>query len=58
LSQRTFDDYKTITDRIVEAFGLHRLVEDLRPENFEQLRARMAKGSGLSPWRTPSPGSG
>jgi integrase len=43
LTRRTFDDYQQVTDRIIEAFGRERLVEDLRPEDFEQLRARLAK---------------
>jgi hypothetical protein len=46
LAQRTWDDYKDATDQIVEAFGKDRLVEDLRPEDFEQLRARLARGVG------------
>jgi integrase len=38
---RTFAVYKTVTDRIVKEFGKERLVEDLRPEDFEQLRAKL-----------------
>lgn len=45
LTQRTWDDYKRVTDKIVEAIG-YRLVEDLRPEDFELLRIRLAKGNG------------
>jgi hypothetical protein len=46
LSPRTFADYKAVTDRIIETFGRERLVEDLRPEDFEKLRARLAKTRG------------
>jgi hypothetical protein len=46
LKQRTFDDYKAVTDRLIEAFGRERLIEDLRPDDFEQLRAKLAKGWG------------
>jgi integrase len=46
LTQRTWDDYKAVTDRLIKEFGRDRLVEDLRPEDFEQLRARLAKGIG------------
>jgi integrase len=46
LKQRTFDEYRSATDRIVQAFGKDWLVEDLRPDDFEQLRARLAKGWG------------
>jgi integrase len=44
---RTFDEYKVTCDRIIEAFGKGRLVENLRPEDFELLRSRfVAKGWG------------
>jgi integrase len=46
LTQRTFDDYKAACDRIVQAFGKKRLVEDLRPDDFEQLRAKLARTWG------------
>jgi integrase len=46
LKQRTFDEYQAATDRIIEAFGRDRLVEDLRPDDFEKLRAKLAKGWG------------
>jgi integrase len=41
LSPRTRADYGTTCDRVIEAFGKDRLVEDLRPEDFEQLRRRL-----------------
>lgn len=44
LSQRSLDDYTATTDKIVEAFGKARLVEELDPEDFRKLRARLAKG--------------
>lgn len=44
LSPRTFADYKRATDRIIEEFGRHRLVSDLRSDDFQQLRAKLAKG--------------
>jgi integrase len=46
MKQRTLDEYESVTDRIIEAFGRERAVEDLRPEDFEQLRARLAPGWG------------
>jgi len=46
LAQRTLLDYKDATDRLVEGFGAHRLVEDLRPDDFASLRVRLAKGVG------------
>jgi integrase len=46
LKQRTFDDYKAVCERIVRRFGRERLVEDLRPEDFEALRAKIAKTWG------------
>src|SRR5436190_13776319 len=46
LSQRTWDDYHQVCERLLDGFGRNRLVEDLRPDDFEQLRARLAKGIG------------
>jgi hypothetical protein len=46
LTVRSFADYKLTTDRISEAFGLTRLVADLGTEDFERLRAEMAKTLG------------
>jgi integrase len=45
---RTFGDYKVTCDRVGETFGLTRLVDDLRPEDFELLRSRLAKTFGPS----------
>ena len=46
LSPRTFREYREATDLIVLAFGKQRLVEDVRPEDFESLRAEMGKRWG------------
>jgi integrase len=46
LSPRTFRDYKDMTDRIVAMFGLTRLVDDLAADDFEQLRAVIARTRG------------
>lgn len=46
LSPRTRLDYKTACDSIIEAFGRNRPVEDLRPEDFERLRAQLARRYG------------
>ena len=39
----TFLDYHTTCKRIVQAFGPSRLAEDLASEDFEKLRADLAK---------------
>ena len=44
--QRTINDYKIITDRIVAFFGKNRRVNDLRPSDFSSLRADLAKTWG------------
>ena len=44
LSQRMFNDYFGICERILDEFGRNRLVSDLRSEDFEKLRAKFAKG--------------
>jgi integrase len=46
ITPRSFDDYKASCERIREAFGLNRRLDDLRPEDFEQLRAKLAKTRG------------
>jgi len=43
LSRRTFSDYKHTTDRLIAVFGNSRLVESLRPEDFENLRQKISK---------------
>src|SRR5262249_41214631 len=47
LSPRTFNDYAAVCQLLVKQFGRGRLVEDLRPDDFEQLKAALAKRWGL-----------
>jgi hypothetical protein len=44
LSIVSFQDYYATCTRIVNAFGITRLVADLDASDFERLRASMAKG--------------
>lgn len=46
MTQRTWNEYKLTTDRVVEQFGKHRLVADLATQDFEGLRASFAKTRG------------
>jgi integrase len=46
LSQLTWNDYKAACVLIVHGFGKNRLVDDLRPDDFEPLRAKLAKKWG------------
>src|SRR5262249_2428272 len=46
LSARTWADNKEACDLLVEQFGRARLVSDLRPDDFNRLRARMAQRWG------------
>jgi len=46
LTFRSFDDYTGTCQRIIKAFGKGRLVSDLRPDDFEKLRAVMARNWG------------
>ena len=46
LAQRTFHDYYATCETIVSAFGKTRLVNDVASEDFESLRANLAKGRG------------
>ena len=46
LSSWTFRDYHAVCKRLVNAFGRDRLVSDLRSEDFERLRADLAKRFG------------
>src|SRR5262249_28563193 len=46
LSPRTKTDYKEACDQIVAGFGKRRLLADLAPDDFEELRERMAKKWG------------
>ncbi len=46
LSPRTFAGYHATCLRVAEAFGPTRAVADLRPEDFETLRATLSRGRG------------
>jgi integrase len=46
LSNRTWDDYKAVSDLTVRCFGKRRLVSNLRPDDFAALRTRMARKWG------------
>ncbi len=48
LSHAMWRDYKRVCERIIEVFGRHREVADLRPEDFERIRAAVAKRPGKS----------
>lgn len=43
LSVRTYADYFSTCKRLVDLFGMDRLVDDLRPEDFDKLRANIGK---------------
>jgi integrase len=47
ITPRTFDDYRSTTDRIVAAFGERRLVSDLAVADFDKLRSELAKTLGV-----------
>lgn len=46
LSPRTYADYESTTDIMVDHFGKWRAVEDLQPSEFMLLRAKLAKRYG------------
>ena len=46
LSPRSFAEYKVATDLIVSTFGKRWIVSDLLPDDFQTLRAAMAKKWG------------
>jgi integrase len=46
LKQRSWAEYKEVTDLLVKQFGKGRLVDDLGPEDFAALRGKMAKRWG------------
>src|SRR5687768_3487969 len=43
ITARTFADYYAVCERIKSAFGVSRLVSDLRPEDFEKLRGDLSR---------------
>ena len=46
ISYRSFLDYKQTAERMVKVFGPNRLVSDLSPDDFQRLRADLAKTCG------------
>ncbi len=46
LAKRTFHEYYKTCDRLIATFGSNRLVEDLASDDFEKLRADVAKTWG------------
>lgn len=47
LSNRSWADYKRTGEMLVASLGRHTSVESLTPNDFTQLRAKLAKGKGL-----------
>ncbi len=47
LKQRTWDEYHATCERLIKVFGKERLVADLVPDDFESLRANIAKKWGF-----------
>jgi len=46
LTKRSFDDYYRECEKTITVLGRHRMVEDLTPDDFERLRAELAKTLG------------
>lgn len=46
LSHAMWRDYKRVSERIIAELGRHRSVADLRPDDFERLRAAVSKQPG------------
>lgn len=46
LSERSFKDYHRCCERALKSFGSNRVVEDVRPEDFEKLRSEISKTYG------------
>ncbi|MFL5243158.1 MAG: tyrosine-type recombinase/integrase [Gemmataceae bacterium] len=46
ITARTFADYYACCERLVDHFGMDRLVDDIRAEDFEAYRAQLAKRFG------------
>jgi integrase len=46
LNERTWHDYDVVCRRVISVFGLERLVENVKPSDFERLRADFAKTHG------------
>ena len=47
LSQYSFSEYQRSTDAMMAFFGRDRRVDDLRPDDFERFRQKLAKGVGI-----------
>jgi integrase len=46
ISKRHWNNYRNTCDSIIERFGRDRVLDDLGPDDFEELRANFAKGVG------------
>ena len=46
LSERSFRDYDHTCEQLVEHFRRERRVDDLRPDDFERFRSKLAKRCG------------
>ena len=46
IGPRLFAEYRSTTDRIIDIFGKDRLVDDLKPTDFTELRTSIAKTCG------------
>src|SRR5262249_16067545 len=46
LSPRTWADYRSIMDMLVEGLGKHRAVADLDPQDFATLKSKLANRNG------------
>ncbi len=53
LTHRTYYDYRSVCKLIVKQFGKHRLVSDLRPDDFTDFRSKLEKGSKKGKDRGP-----
>jgi integrase len=47
ITQRTFEDYKISAIEVAKHLGKSAAVEQLRPDDFQKLRSKMAEGVGL-----------
>jgi len=46
LSERSFQDYRRVTDRLISHFGRHRRVDTLNPQDFRKFRSKFPKSWG------------
>ena len=47
LTEKTLHDYDVTCRRVMDVFGKERLIDDLRPEDFESLRSTLAKSRSI-----------